>query len=492
MPQTGHTGKSTVDRLACVNLHHFPLQLLLTRHLEWAGLPVVVVSEDTPLAEMLWVNRRASEIGIRPGMRYGTALGLAPALRADLVSEAEIEAGVALLFALLQRHTPDVEPSDETPGVFWINADGFELLYSSCTDWADRVQADLRALGFRASIVVGFTKFGTYAISTTRRSRTVFDDPPHEQAAARKTPMSLLNLAINLQETLDLLGIGTVGDFIDLPADGLQTRLGTDAVNLHRRARGDLWTPLQASRETPPLKASINLDYPETDNARLLALMGRMMAPLIQTLKERGHLLAKLQWHAALDRAGIHHDAVVPSVPTLDSRQILDLIRLRLEQRSASSAIVGMALSITAIPAKTGQATLFQNAPRRDLGAGDRALARVRAAFGDAAVVRVELRDEHLPENCFYWASMERLQLPHICPTSRRPLIRRIFTQPTPLPPLLKRSIISSEGPHTISSGWWLNDVHRDYFFQKTAQGQILWTFYDHQKKRWILQGQVE
>ena len=481
-----------MDRLACVNLHHFPLQLLLARHLEWAGLPTVVVSEDTPLAQILWVNKRASEIGIRPGLRYGTALGLAPDLRADLVSEMEINTGVARLCTLLQRHTPDVEPSGDTPGVFWINADGFELLYSSCTDWADRVQADLRTSGFRAAIVVGFTKFGTYAISTARRSRTVFDDPHHEQVAARKTPMSLLHLAVNLQETLDLLGIGTVGDFIDLPADGLQTRLGTDVCDLHRRVRGDLWTPLQASRDTPPLKASINLDYPETDNARLLALIGRMLAPLIQTLEDRGHLLAKLRWHAALDRAGVHHDGVSPAVPTLDSRQILDLIRLRLEQRPASSAVVGILLVVTDVPAKTDQATLFQNAPQRDLAAGDRALARVRAVFGDSSVVRAELREEHLPETCFHWVSMERLQLPHICPTSKRPLVRRIFTQPAPLPQQLKRSIVSSEGPHTISSGWWLNTIHRDYFFQKTSQGQILWTFYDHQKKRWILQGQVE
>jgi len=481
-----------VDRLACVNLHHFPLQLLLTRNPEWAGLPTVVVSEDTPLAEILWVNRRAREIGIRPGLRYGAALGLAPALRTDLVSEAEISSGVARLVELLQRHTPDVEPSDDTPGVFWINADGFELLYPSCTEWADRVQADLKALGFRAAVVVGFTKFGTYAISATRRRTKVFDDPQQEQEAARKTPISLLHLAINLQETLELLGVDTVGDFIDLPADGLQKRLGTDACALHRRARGDLWAPLQVSRDTPPLKASINLDYPETNNERLLALIGRMLAPLIQTLEDRGHLLAKLQWHAALDRAGVHHDGIAPAVPTLDSRQILDLIRLRLEQRPAFSAIVGMALVIADVPAKTDQATLFQNAPRRDLAAGDRALARVRAVFGDAAVVRAELRDEHLPETSFHWASMERLQLPHACPTPKRPLVRRIFTQPTPLPPLLRRSIVSSEGPHTISSGWWLNSVHRSYFFQKTDQGQILWTFYDHKKKRWILQGQME
>ena len=479
-----------MDRLACVNLHHFPLQLLLARHPEWAGLPTVVVSEDTP--QILWVNRRAREIGIRPGLRYGTALGLAPDLRADMVSEAQIRSGVARLCALLGRHTPDVEPSDDTPGVFWINADGFELLYSSSAAWADRVQADLVAAGFRAAIVVGFTKFGTYAISTAHRRKTVFDDPPQEQAAARKTPTSLLHLAINLQETLDLLGVDTVGDFIDLPADGLQTRLGVEVSALHQRARGDLWTPLQASRTAEPLKTSTNLDYPEANNERLLALIGRMLAPLIQRLRERGRLLSKLQWHAALDHAGVHHDAVSPAVPTLDLRQILDLVRLRLELGSASLAIVGIALAITDVPAKTDQATLFQNAPRRDLAAGDRALARVRAVFGDAAVVRAELRDEHLPEDSFYWASMERLQLPHICPTPRRPLVRRIFSQPTPLTPLLKRSIISSEGPHTISSGWWLDAVHRSYFFQKTSKGQILWTFFDHQKKRWILQGQVE
>ena len=72
----------TPDRLACVDLPAFPLQLLLRRHADWAGHPAAVVAEDKPQGLVLWVNERARQQGVLPGLRYAAAFSLASALRA--------------------------------------------------------------------------------------------------------------------------------------------------------------------------------------------------------------------------------------------------------------------------------------------------------------------------------------------------------------------------------------------------------------------------
>ena len=45
-----------MDRLACIDLPAFPLQLLLRRHPEWARSPAAVVDEDRPLGRILVIG----------------------------------------------------------------------------------------------------------------------------------------------------------------------------------------------------------------------------------------------------------------------------------------------------------------------------------------------------------------------------------------------------------------------------------------------------
>ena len=71
-----------MDRMACVDLPAFPLQLLLRRHPDWREHPVAVVDCDKPQGKILWVNERARAQRILPGMRYAAALSLAARLRA--------------------------------------------------------------------------------------------------------------------------------------------------------------------------------------------------------------------------------------------------------------------------------------------------------------------------------------------------------------------------------------------------------------------------
>lgn len=194
MAPLGIMKNSISDRLACVDLPDFPLQLLLRRHSEWAGYPVAVVAEDKPQGLLLWVNEKARQQGVLPGLRYAAAFSLAMGLRAGAVALAESKKAVSDLTYSLMQFTPEVEPSAEEPGVFWLNGTGLQHLYASPRQWAHAIHQDLRARGFTANLALGFTRFGAYAVAKSKKGITIFRDPAEERSGARAVPLNRLNI----------------------------------------------------------------------------------------------------------------------------------------------------------------------------------------------------------------------------------------------------------------------------------------------------------
>ena len=504
-------------RLACVDLPAFPLQLLLRRHPEWAAYPAAVVAEDKPQGLILWVNERARQQGVLPGLRYAAALSLAAELHAGEVKSTEIQKAIRELTHRLMHFTPEVEPSSEEPGVFWLNGMGLKFLYPSSNQWARALHADITAQKFEISVVAGFNRFGTYAVAKVKKGITVFNDPAQERRAAHEVPLQRLDLDPDFRDTLFKLGIKTVGALLSLPPVGLRERFGPKAYRLHRMAAGDLWTSLNPYQPEEPVKQHRIFDDPENDTTRLLFLIKQLLHPMLTALAARAQALAALWLFFLVDKSGWLKEQIRPAIATLDSNQILDLVRLRLESMQFSAGITEIALEAEASAATAEQLRLFSESPKRDLDAANRALARLRAEFGDDAVVQAKLKDGHLPEARFAWEPLSRVNLPRndlnnlnglndLNSPTPKVLVRRIMAKPMPLPGGPRHthedgwlilghkygSVDKLSGPYVFSGGWWNKDIQRDYYFAETRRGAIAWVYYDRVRRRWFLQGFIE
>jgi protein ImuB len=495
--------------MACTDVRALPLQILLRVHPEWQNFAVAVVEEDTPQSPVLWANERARRAGILPGLRYATALSLVRDLRAGPVPASEIARTVEMLAARLRRFAPGVEPSATEPGVFWLDCSGLDLLYPSTTDWAKTVRDDLQQAGFWASVVVGFTRFGTYAVARSQDDVVVFDDPQSEREAAIGVRLADLDVDSDLRDALDRLGVRTVADFLSLPPEGVRERFGPQAHHLHRTASGDLAAPLQPVPEVEPVQHRLVLESPETDRTRLLFAIKRLLSPMLAALASRGQALTELELRLRLDGGEWRTENIRPAAPTLDEPRIVDLVRLRLESdigyRISDIGYSEIVLTARGVDAPAEQAGFSPVHPHRDLEAADRALARLRAEFGEASVVRAVLRDGHLPEAQFAWEPAQSVALPN--PGTGTPaLVRRIFSKPIPLPSPPRNTrddgwlILGVEGgavtelwgPYIVSGGWWRREVHREYYFARTKRGDLLWVYYDRARRRWFWHGRVE
>jgi protein ImuB len=553
-----------VDRLACIDLPAFPLQLLLQDHPEWRDAPAAVVAEDKPQAALLWVNERARRAGILPGQRYAAALSLALDLRADTVAESAIARGVDALANLLRRHTPGVEPAPDEPGVFWLSASGFDRLYGSPAGWAAAVQEEVGRAGFTAHLAVGFTRFGSYAAAKAGGGRRLLASPEEERRTARAVPLDRLGLDPAFREALDPLGVKTVGDFLRLPAGGLLARFGPEAHRLHRLAAGDLWAPLRPVHPEEPRERRTEVDPPDADADRLLFLGKRLLDPLLAALHARGEAVQTLALRLTPERGEARTERVSPAAPTLDGLQLARLLRLKLESLRLDKPVADMALVAEVVPAAAEQLRLTAPEPRRDPAVRARALARLRAALGEDAVAQARLLDAHLPEARLEWQPVEQCgmrdaecgmndqpragvdqeledggkqhrrkgreaqgrsgkktlspetpkrrvessAIPHSAfriPHSARPLVRRIYRKPVPLPAQPRQGLggwlpVGAEagrvtglrGPYRFSGGWWQQEEQREYYFVMLAGGDVLWVFRDPRRRRWFLQGRLE
>lgn len=491
-------------RLACVDVPAPALQILRRRHPEWRGAPLVVIDEDRPQGRVLFADRLARRHGVRPGLRYAQALSLARGLRAGVVTPLQIDTAVSELTERLRAHTPEVEPSSSEPGVFWLDAGG--LPHLSPAAFGHAILEDLRRAGWCAHVAVGFDRFATYALARAHPGVTVPRTPSDERVRSGAVPLSLLGLDPGLRDALLALGVEDVAAFRRLPPHGLRARFGEEAARLHRLARGVARRPLDPAPPSEPLRASVDFDASEhtSDAPTLLARLGPVLDDLRRRLAARGRALAALRLRLRLEHGLVVEQRLQLAEPTLDPALPRELLRLRLETCTLERELEGFDLEVEPAPPARRQPMLFAASPARDPRAAARALARLRAALGEEAVVRAELREGHLPEACFAWRPFTDLRLPTPPPASRPTLVRRLLSRPRPVgrPRRTADGWIEGSltcgplrtllGPFVFEGGWWRRPLHREYAFAETARGDLLWLYLDRNRRRWLLQGTVD
>lgn len=105
-------------QVACVHIPAFSLQLSTRELPDDFSSPIAVVDRDNAQSNILLVDSRAKKRGIRPGLRYSTAVALCPDLHATVIHPQKIENAQQQVLSLLGTFSPGIEPARELPGTF--------------------------------------------------------------------------------------------------------------------------------------------------------------------------------------------------------------------------------------------------------------------------------------------------------------------------------------------------------------------------------------
>jgi len=380
--------------VGCVLIPRFELVAALAGRREMLARPVALAPEPGGPQVIGDASGAAEAFGVVAGMRLGEALGRCP--------------GLALL-------PPDPQRADETweeslvtlegigaavesrrPGEAFFGLDGLRALWGRPERALERAR---RLLGQGVRLGAGPTRLCALAAALRSRPRRGHSAvaPIVSRSDARayleELEVGILRdrmgdewTGVNLTDTLERLGVSTLGELASLPDSAVADRFGEPGLTALRMARG-IEEPLRPRSPRVELREEIELHDAATagqlDRA-LELLLDRLLANPLR----RGRSFRRLRIEARLAGGGGWRIEVVTRQATADRERLLLLLQPKLEALPAPAcrlALRGLELGDAA--AKQGSLTADEAERRRSRVA--EAVRHARAAAGRGAVLRV-------------------------------------------------------------------------------------------------------
>ena len=341
------------------------------------------------------VNRAAGRLGIRPGMEVGTALEACPTLELLPPDPAGLEAAWETVLEALEGIGAEVEVPEA--GEAFFDPAPLIAMHGSLEGLAGSL---FRTLEGRAKVGIGPTRLA--AITSLSRSpeglEPVDEDDLHRHLD--RLPVGILRGRVRAEgmfETLDRLGIRTLGQFRELPAGSIADRFGDEGLEALRIASG-VEPPLRTRKQRDPVE--VRLDLEAVDGGDRLPAAIELAAGMIASRLERAGLFARsLRLEVVLETGGSLGRELVPRLPTRSASTIALLARGKFEL--LPSMVRSLLLKAPEVTRETpGQENLFDDPSagrRRRLAEAAR---QVGVAVSGQALLRVVETDpeSRLPE----------------------------------------------------------------------------------------------
>lgn len=421
-------------------------------------------------------NAAAQALGVRSGMPLSAAWAIAPSLHTlprNLRAERGALEGVA---AWLGRFTPRV--SLEEPFQVAAEIAGSLRLFGGLERLEQALRSGLDALGFEVRLASAPT--ARAALWRSAGGGVALEDLRVEVTGAGPDRLHLLRS----------LGIGTLGELMQLPRDGVARRLGHELLDVLEQALGKV--PEPRAWFVPPERFAARLELPAqvTETEGLLFAARRLLAQL------EGVLAARHSGIRAFTLSLRHSDRRLTRVTlplahaSRDAIHWTVLLRERLARIELAAPVAAISLQAGDFePLHATTAGLFRDTS--DLGEDwARLLERLTARLGENSVLGLAIRSEHRPELASQPISAA---LPSGCRSAA--LAAQQETGPRPLwlletPRRLgEDEFVLLAGPERIESGWWDGDeVRRDYFIARTLEASLVWIFREREGG-WFLHG---
>jgi protein ImuB len=455
--------------------------------------PVAVIDLDRNGKVVRACDAALQAVGVHAGMSINSALALVPTLHAlarDLRRERQ------LLEALAQRSlhfSPRV--SLEPPDAVLLEVRGSLRLFGGARALCARLQLELAAttgVTTRMAITPAPLASLWFARAGLPGAQPLFVRN-RADLAARLAPLPLASCVrwpARTLETMETMGVRTVGDCLRLPRDGFARRFGRDLLAQLDRATGRRPEPRAAFAASEKFATRRELE-PEIDHTdRLARVLDPMLDELCRFLRERDRGVQALEVQlrhrtAPVTRVRLRFVQPVGGQP----QHITGLLRERLDRLALPQPVRSVRLlSGPLLELRAAAVELFAHDRRESVAHLPQLIERLRARLGNDAVYGLACVPEHRPEAA--WRVVEpvlRAPSPRPSPAGageggRRPGEgwgegRPLWLLDAP-EPCDVRPLVFEEGPECIESGWWDgHDVARDYYVVRDGQGARLWVF---------------
>jgi nucleotidyltransferase/DNA polymerase involved in DNA repair len=373
--------------VVCVHLPRFELVIAAGGPRALAGRALAIAPTPGGEARVGEVSGAAEAYGVTVGMVLGEALARCPELvlvPADPLGVARVWEGTAL--GALEEI--GAAPESARPGLAYFMADGLRGIHGGDEGV---IAATRRALGPRARVGAGPTRFCALAAALQVRSRRAMVYPRDAKTARRylaREPVGLLGFreeTAALVGPLGRLGVRTLGELAGLGRAALTDRFGEAGRIAYGLARGED-TPLCARLAQERLEESMEL--PESSSGPALErVLGLLVERLLARSERRGRTLRAVILSARLVESGTWRERVVFRQALVDPRRMRLALSVRLALLPAPAEALALAVERFGPPSGR-QGSLLDCAREVRLERLGEGVAQVRALAGAEAALR--------------------------------------------------------------------------------------------------------
>jgi len=480
-----------------LHLPRLPLEVFSPR---WSDdLCSVVLEQDGVIA----LSSLAHACGVRPGMRRGGVLMMAPqALLHERAPPKETEALKAVAMAMLQ-FTPMVAEGEEASLLLDIGAS--LRLFGGIRQLCRRVLDSLHALGFTATLGVAPTARGAWLLAHGGGGRSL-----KKQTMLRRLealPAALMPPVRPFLPWLQGIGCHTVGELWRLPRPGLKRRCGAAVLDMLDTARGDLPEIFEWIEAPPGFSAKLEL-FGRIENVDLL-LAGacRLLQQLTGWLHARQFAVERICLQLEHER-GRQARAPTPieivlAEPTWRDEHLVRLLKERLGKVELVAPVIGLRLDALKVESMAPLSDSLFPEPGGSKEDRQRLFEVLVARLGTDNVLQPSPRADFRPEYANVWVPVQqRLRAADV--TAQMPphaLPRPVWILPRPVALLMRdhrpyytsplRMVTSAE---RIEGGWWNDTQTRDYFIAEGENHAYYWVYRERlaggeEEQRWYLHG---
>jgi protein ImuB len=437
---------------------------------------------------ILVCDRKATARGVHAGMAASAALALVPNLRVvarDPAAETEALLGVAGWAA---QFTPGV--ALEFPATMLLEVAGSLKLFHGLAALREKLHRGAAEMGYNALVSGAPTPCAASWLAAAGEE-TFVAEPARLGLALGPLPLAVLDLEKEARESLEGMGIRTLGELGALPREGLARRFGPAPLDALDRALGRDPDPRNFFVLPPKFCASIELPAEVTQADALLFAARRLLVQLAGFLAARSGGVQRFTLKLA------HRDTAPANVsiglvaPSRDAEHFVLLLRERLSAVSLAQPVRSITLEADDIVPLAGRNQPLLLEESKPPGQWEHLVERLRSRLGDDAVRAIGVRADHRPERAGVLADPGTTQIR--LDFGERPVW--ILDPPRPLReigavPQHEGPLELLAGPERIESGWWDgDDVARDYFVARTVKNALVWIFCDRRGKGWYLHG---
>lgn len=493
--------------------------------------PLVLTTEAHGRRLLAAVDAAAAMAGLSPGMPLADAQALVPGLDVRPVEPAAEAALLARLAEWCGRYTPwtAVEGRD---GI-WLDVAGCAHLFGGEAALLDDLLARIRRFGFAARAALAATPGAAWALArhgAGHADRPVVVPPDGTAAAIAPLPVAALRLAPDAVDTLDRLGLRTVGDLCALPRPSLAARFGEAAVRRLDQALGRVAEPISPQRPAAPFEARLAFAEPIGHPDDIARGLRRLLEDLERRLERAGRGGRRLELTLFRVDGSVRRSAIGTARAVRAPDHLARLFAERLASLDPGFGIETMVLSATAtetLAPRQAEAAGLGTGGLGAAGAPPDSLAalldRLGNRLGFGRISRLRPVDSHLPERA---QRLVPAGLPPSLPPpggrvgvggDRRTRPLRLLRDPEPAVPLTPEGedgappavfrwrrrvhqLRRAEGPERIAPEWWQRDRGRaggtrDYWRVEDAEGRRLWLYREGAREggegegRWLVQG---